>query len=81
MGHSNSPNENEDLIEHNMQSIMEQIKECNEDTEQTRIMVSRLVSKPKCSDKLLSKPPFRFLHDLIVAIANTTQFDLHQIFR
>ena len=62
-------------------SIMEQLKTCNEDIEQTREMISKIVTKPKCSDKLLSKPPFRFIHDLLVGIGKATEFDLGMIFR
>lgn len=62
-------------------TIMEQLKACNEDIEQTRAMISDIVSKPKCSDKLLSKPPFRFIHDLLVGIGKATEFDLGMIFR
>jgi len=62
-------------------TIMEQLKACNEDIEQTREMISKIVSKPKCSDKLLSKPPFRFIHDLLMGIGKATEFDLGMIFR
>jgi len=62
-------------------TIMEQLKACNEDIEQTREMISKIVTKPKCSDKLLSKPPFRFIHDLLVGIGKATEFDLGMIFR
>ena len=36
--------------------------------------VNAIIPKPKMSDKLLSKPPFRFLHDTITAIIVTTGF-------
>ena len=75
----NVPEENGAITQHD--TIMKQIESCNEDISQTRDMISKIVAKPKCSDKLLSKPPFRFIHDLIVAIGNATEFDLCQIFR
>ena len=64
-----------------LSSIMKSVSSCNEDMDQTRIMISSIVAKPKCSDTLLNKPPFRFIHDIIVAIGKATQFDLLLIFR
>lgn len=62
-------------------SIVERVSGCNEDIDQTRHMMSTIFSKPKCSDTLLSKPPFRFIHDVIVAVGKATRFNLLLIFR
>jgi TRAF3-interacting protein 1 len=37
-------------------------------------MFEQLFEKPKMSEKLLLKPPFRYLHDIFIATMGTTGF-------
>ncbi len=37
-------------------------------------MYTKLFSKPPMSEKLLSRPPFKYLFDVVVALIKTTQF-------
>ena len=69
------------LTETDNKSMKRSVEECNEDINQTREMIAHIVAKPTCSDKLLSKPPFRFLHDILMAIGKATGFNLGRVYR
>jgi TRAF3-interacting protein 1 len=50
------------------------IEACDGSMELTRSMLEKLITRPKLADKLLGKPPFRFLHDIITEITLATGF-------
>lgn len=54
--------------------ITSSIAECDGEIETTQRLVEPIISRPKMATKLLSKPPFRFLHDAITGILKETGF-------
>ena len=42
--------------------------------EKVKVIIGDLIQKPKMTDKLLQRPPLRFLHDIISAITAGTGF-------
>ena len=61
-------------------TLIERTRNCNYDFSRTRQEMEKLVKRPRCTQKLLKKPPFRFLHDLIIAVMNKTGFG-SEVFR
>ncbi len=41
---------------------------------ETRTVLERLITRPKISPRLLARPPFRFLHDVMIEIMNVTGY-------
>ena len=46
----------------------------DEQVKKTADLMSRIIKKPPLTAKLLSKPPFRYLHDLISELMRVTMF-------
>lgn len=47
---------------------------CDGGIETTKSTLGSLITRPKLSDKLLSKPPFRFLHDIVTEVIRVSGF-------
>ena len=51
-----------------------ELDKCDGTEAVTQALLGELISKPKLTEKLLSKPPFRFLHDIIMEVSRVTGF-------
>lgn len=47
---------------------------CDGSIECTKELMEAIISKPKMASKLLNKPPFRFLHDVVMEVIRATGF-------
>jgi len=52
----------------------QQIEACDGSPSTTQKLLATIITKPKLSEKLLGKPPFRFLHDIISEVIRQTSF-------
>jgi hypothetical protein len=63
----------------NYQDIKSFVSRCSGEIKQTQQMLMDVISKPKCSENILARPPFRFLYDVILAVDEVRSIGLRDI--
>ncbi len=57
-----------------MANLDREVEKCDGSVELTQALLGEIIQKPKLVDKLLQKPPFRFLYDIIMEVRRVTGF-------
>eukprot|EP01035_Chromulina_nebulosa_P019423 gene19423-25301_t len=58
----------------NIPNLDKEIEKCDGLESTTQLLLGELIQRPKLSDKLLGKPPFKFLFDIVIEVIRVTGF-------